>query len=145
MTAFLLSLLPRRYFWCFSPTHFPVPVLPRTPLFPFQRPRDDDYDVDTKQDEEGERDENMKIDGDDGDVSLVSRSPSPVANDQMDIDKYDDYVRGPVREVITVDTKIKSTNIGFKMLSKLGWVEGQPLGLSQDGVLSPLNHSAEAV
>jgi G-patch domain len=55
----------------------------------------------------------------------------------MDIDKYDDYVRGPVREVVTVDTKIKSTNKGFEMLSKLGWVEGQPLGLSQDGVPFP--------
>lgn len=52
----------------------------------------------------------------------------------MDIDKYDDYVRGPVKDVITVDTKIKSTNKGFEMLSKLGWVEGQPLGLSQDGM-----------
>ncbi len=100
--------------------------------------------MDIKQDEDDERGENVKIDGDDSDdnVSLVSRSPSPVAQDQMDIDKYDDYVRGPVREVITVDTKIKSTNVGFKMLSKLGWVEGQPLGLSQDGVLSPLNRSA---
>ena len=64
----------------------------------------------------------------------MSRSPSPVPQDQMDIDKYDDYVRGPVRDVITVDTKIKSTNKGFEMLSKLGWVEGQPLGLSQDGM-----------
>ena len=63
----------------------------------------------------------------------------------MDIDKYDDYVRGPVREVITVDTKIKSTNKGFKMLSKLGWVEGQPLGLSQDGVPSLLDYPADAV
>ena len=103
--------------------------------------------MDTKRDGDGERGEDIKIDGDDsdGDVSLVSRSPSPVIQDQMDIDKYDDYVRGPIREVITVDTKIKNTNIGFKMLSKLGWVEGQPLGLSQDGVLSPLNHSADAV
>jgi G-patch domain len=148
MTAFLLSLLLRRYFWCFSPT-LPVscPGTTPSPLFPFQRRRDDDYDVDTNRDGDDERGEDMKIDGDDSDddVSLVSRSPSPVAQDQMDIDKYDDYVRGPVREVITVDTKIKSTNKGFKMLSKLGWVEGQPLGLSQDGVLSPLNHSAEAV
>jgi Wiskott-Aldrich syndrome protein len=63
----------------------------------------------------------------------------------MDIDKYDDYVAGPVREVITVDTKIKNTNRGFKMLSKLGWVEGQCLGLTQDGVPSPLNHPAETV
>jgi hypothetical protein len=78
------------------------------------------------------------MDGDesDDDISLVSRSPSPVPQNQMDIDKYDDYVRGPVREVITVDTKIKNTNKGFEMLSKLGWVEGQCLGLSPDGVLS---------
>jgi len=106
-------------------------VLPRPSLFPFQRSRDDD---------EYEHDEGNKLDGDDSDddmMSLVSRSPSPVPQDQMDIDKYDDYVRGPVREVITVDTKIKSTNKGFEMLSKLGWVEGQCLGLSQDGVLSP--------
>ncbi|KAI9454849.1 hypothetical protein BJY52DRAFT_696449 [Lactarius psammicola] len=74
----------------------------------------------------------------DSDVSLVSRSPSPVPQDQMDIDKYDDYVRGPVRDVITVDTKIKSTNKGFEMLSKLGWVEGQPLGLSQDARVDPI-------
>jgi len=148
MTAFLLSLLLRRYFRCFSTTlTVSFPGTTPSPLFPFQRRREDDYDLDTNRDGDGERGEDMKIDGDDSDddVSLVSRSPSPVAHDQMDIDKYDDYVRGPIREVITVDTKIKSTNKGFKMLSKLGWVEGQPLGLSQDGVLSPLNHSAEAV
>lgn len=52
----------------------------------------------------------------------------------MDIEKYDEYVRGPEREVITVETKIKSTNKGFAMLAKLGWSEGQPLGLSADGM-----------
>lgn len=56
----------------------------------------------------------------------------------MDVDgdhihKYDDYVRGPAREVVTVETKIKPTNKGFAMLAKLGWVEGQPVGLSSDG------------
>ena len=56
----------------------------------------------------------------------------------MDVDgdhihKYDDYVRGPAREVVTVETKIKPTNKGFAMLAKLGWVEGQPIGLSNDG------------
>ena len=56
----------------------------------------------------------------------------------MDVDgdhihKYDDYVRGSAREVITVETKIKPTNKGFAMLAKLGWVEGQPIGLSSDG------------
>jgi hypothetical protein len=51
----------------------------------------------------------------------------------MDIEKYDEYVRGPAREVITVETRIKSSNKGFAMLAKLGWSEGQPLGLSADG------------
>lgn len=51
----------------------------------------------------------------------------------MEIDKYDEYVRGYEKEVITVETKIKPTNKGFAMLAKLGWVEGQPLGLSGDG------------
>ncbi|KAI0307593.1 hypothetical protein B0F90DRAFT_30979 [Multifurca ochricompacta] len=93
-----------------------------------------------RDDGEAEDNADVKLDGDesDDDMSLVSRSPSPVHQDQMDIDKYDDYVRGPIREVITVDTKIKSTNKGFEMLSKLGWVEGQPLGLSQDARVDPI-------
>lgn len=52
-----------------------------------------------------------------------------------DIPKYDDGLRGPYREEITVETKIKSTNKGFAMLAKLGWSEGQPLGISGDGRL----------
>ncbi len=56
----------------------------------------------------------------------------------MEIDKYDEYyTRRPQREVITVETKIKSSNIGFSMLAKMGWVEGTPLGLSGEGVLNP--------
>jgi len=55
----------------------------------------------------------------------------------MDVDneisKYDEYVQGAAREVITVETKIKSTNKGFGMLAKLGWTEGQPLGISGNG------------
>lgn len=54
----------------------------------------------------------------------------------MDIDKYDEYVHRPEREVITVDTKISSSNKGFAMLARLGWVEGTPLGLSGDGELA---------
>ncbi|KAF8845417.1 hypothetical protein BDN67DRAFT_865269, partial [Paxillus ammoniavirescens] len=74
----------------------------------------------------------------DDDVSLVSRTPSPPLSDAMEIDKYDEYVRGAPREVITVETKIKSTNKGFAMLAKLGWSEGQPLGLSEDGRVDPI-------
>lgn len=70
----------------------------------------------------------------DDDISLVSRTPSPPPSNAMDIDKYDEYHRGTEREVITVETKIKSTNKGFAMLAKLGWVEGQPLGNSGDGM-----------
>jgi hypothetical protein len=56
----------------------------------------------------------------------------------MDVDsqglyKYDDYVTRPEREVITVETKLKPSNKGFAMLAKLGWVEGQALGVSGDG------------
>lgn len=52
----------------------------------------------------------------------------------MDVDQYDPYVRIPTPEPITVHTKIKPSNKGFSMLAKLGWTEGQPLGLSGDGM-----------
>ncbi|KAI0662623.1 hypothetical protein C8Q70DRAFT_891003, partial [Cubamyces menziesii] len=82
-------------------------------------------------------------DGDDDEsednVSLVSRTPSPPPPDAMEIDKYDEYYRHrPEREVITVETKIKSSNIGFSMLAKMGWVEGTPLGLSGEGRVDPI-------
>ncbi|KAH7921256.1 hypothetical protein BV22DRAFT_1072646 [Leucogyrophana mollusca] len=77
----------------------------------------------------------------DDNVSLVSRSPSPQP-DPMDTEdslaKYDEYIRGEAREVITVETKLKSSNKGFAMLAKLGWTEGQPLGLSGDGRVDPI-------
>ncbi|KAF9451786.1 hypothetical protein P691DRAFT_806887 [Macrolepiota fuliginosa MF-IS2] len=88
-------------------------------------------------------DDDMNTDGDDDDISLVSRSPSPV-DETMDVDpadhisKYDEFVRGPAREVITVETKIKPTNKGFAMLAKMGWSEGQPVGLSGDGRVDPI-------
>lgn len=73
-------------------------------------------------------------DDSDDDVSIVSRTPSPSHDpDAMDIDKYDEYVQKPARETVTVDTRIKSSNKGFLMLASMGWVEGQPLGLSGDG------------
>ncbi|KAG6885942.1 hypothetical protein C0993_007444 [Termitomyces sp. T159_Od127] len=58
--------------------------------------------------------------------------------DVDDIHKYDEYVRGAPHEVITVETKIKPTNKGFAMLEKLGWTEGQPLGISGDGRTDPI-------
>ena len=48
----------------------------------------------------------------------------------MDVDDPNAF-----HEPITVQTKLKSTNKGFAMLAKLGWSEGQPLGLSGDGML----------
>ncbi|KAJ6519583.1 hypothetical protein C8R45DRAFT_951981 [Mycena sanguinolenta] len=76
-------------------------------------------------------------DDSDDDISIVSRTPSPPP-DAMDIDKYDEYVARPEQEVITVETKIKPTNKGFAMLAKLGWVEGQPLGVSGEGRVDPI-------
>lgn len=66
----------------------------------------------------------------------MSRSPSPQPDRDVqmkDIDLYDEHVRGTAREVITVETRIKSSNKGFAMLAKMGWTEGKPLGLSGDG------------
>ncbi|KAG6334919.1 hypothetical protein ID866_4161 [Astraeus odoratus] len=71
-------------------------------------------------------------------VSLVSRTPSPPPPGSMDVDKYDEYIHRTPAEVITVETKIKNTNKGFAMLAKLGWTEGQPLGLSADGRVDPI-------
>ncbi|KAF9073744.1 hypothetical protein BDP27DRAFT_1381526 [Rhodocollybia butyracea] len=88
-------------------------------------------------------------DDDDDDISIVSRSPSP-APEAMDVDgesihKFDEYIRKPAApEVITVDTRIKSTNKGFAMLAKLGWVEGQPLGLSGQGRVDPIPFQMKA-
>lgn len=36
---------------------------------------------------------------------------------------------------------IPSENKGFKMLSKLGWSEGQALGRNNDGLLEPVSKS----
>ncbi|RPD81793.1 hypothetical protein L226DRAFT_7586 [Lentinus tigrinus ALCF2SS1-7] len=85
------------------------------------------------------QDEQEGDDVTDDDVSLVSRSPSPPPPDAMDVDKYDEYYKHrPAREVITVETRIKSSNVGFSMLAKMGWVEGSPLGLSGDGRVDPV-------
>ncbi|GJJ09421.1 hypothetical protein Clacol_003643 [Clathrus columnatus] len=72
---------------------------------------------------------------DDDNVSLVSRSPSPKLDDIM---SYDEHHPAPEKEIITVDTKIKSTNKGYALLSKLGWSDGQPLGRSKDGRVDPI-------
>ncbi|KXN84778.1 G patch domain-containing protein 8, partial [Leucoagaricus sp. SymC.cos] len=88
-----------------------------------------------------QEDEMIEDNGDD-DISLVSHSPSPT--EAMDVDqedgvsKYDEYVQKPIRETITVDTKIKPSNKGFSLLAKMGWSEGQPLGLSGDGRVDPI-------
>ncbi|EKM83411.1 hypothetical protein AGABI1DRAFT_110077 [Agaricus bisporus var. burnettii JB137-S8] len=83
------------------------------------------------------------MDEDDDDVSPVSRSPSPDSG-AMDVDpsdhisKYDEFIHKPVHETITVESKIKSTNKGFALLAKMGWSEGQPVGLSGDGRVDPI-------
>ncbi|KAG8744676.1 hypothetical protein FRC10_009590 [Ceratobasidium sp. 414] len=73
-------------------------------------------------------------------VSIVSRSPSPapINTKEEDISIYDQYIRGVVQEPVTVDTKLTPSNKGFGMLSKMGWKEGQGLGVSGEGRPDPI-------
>jgi hypothetical protein len=43
------------------------------------------------------------------------------------------YDEGDVYDVITIDTKIPSHNIGYRLLMKMGWNETGGLGKRQDG------------
>ncbi|CAG2164271.1 unnamed protein product [Oppiella nova] len=43
------------------------------------------------------------------------------------------------------DSKLKEDNVGFKMLKKLGWSEGQGLGSQGTGTAEPINKSVGAV
>jgi hypothetical protein len=55
----------------------------------------------------------------------------------MDVDSATGYFqpsRVPPTQVVTVETRIKPENKGFALLAKMGWTEGQPLGLSGDGM-----------
>jgi hypothetical protein len=47
----------------------------------------------------------------------------------------DSYTRGESieEEIATLETRIKKTNIGYSMLEKLGWKEGQGLGAHGTG------------
>lgn len=70
-------------------------------------------------------------------MSTGSRSSSPLDSMQVDdehVYKYDEYARGYEKDVATVDTRIPSSNKGFGLLMKLGWVEGQGLGAAGDGM-----------
>jgi len=53
--------------------------------------------------------------------------------DDSDVYKHDEYAQGYEKEAVTVDTRIPSSNKGFGMLIKLGWVEGWGLGVDSDG------------
>ncbi|KPJ09909.1 SURP and G-patch domain-containing protein 1 [Papilio machaon] len=41
--------------------------------------------------------------------------------------------------------KLKEDNIGFKMLQKLGWNEGQGLGAEGGGIVEPINKAPQPV
>ena len=76
----------------------------------------------------------MSDDDSEDNVSLVSRTPSPRPQTAHDVSNgyYDD--NGEVdHEVVTLETQIKSTNIGYAMLAKFGWKQGQGLGANGSG------------
>jgi hypothetical protein len=41
-------------------------------------------------------------------------------------------------EASSLDTKIPSTNIGYKMMMKAGWCPGEGLGKHKDGIVEPV-------
>uniref|UniRef100_A0A2A4IVW2 G-patch domain-containing protein n=2 Tax=Heliothinae TaxID=95178 RepID=A0A2A4IVW2_HELVI len=41
--------------------------------------------------------------------------------------------------------KLKEDNVGFKMLQKLGWTEGQGLGAEGSGIVEPINKANQPV
>jgi len=45
--------------------------------------------------------------------------------DDSDVYKYGEYAQGYEKEAVTVNTRVPSSNKGFRMLVKLGWVEGR--------------------
>lgn len=48
-------------------------------------------------------------------------------------------------EIATLETKIKKTNIGYSMLSKLGWKEGEGLGAHGTGKVFNQAHIRELI
>jgi hypothetical protein len=67
-------------------------------------------------------------------VSLVSRSPSPKPQLDSTMQKvYNEHMRGIDQEIVTLETKIRDTNIGYAMLQKLGWKDGEGLGARGQG------------
>ena len=46
---------------------------------------------------------------------------------------YDEHMRDIDEEIITLETKIRNTNIGYAMLQKLGWKDGEGLGARGQG------------
>ena len=46
---------------------------------------------------------------------------------------YNEHTRGIDEEIVTLETKIRNTNIGYAMLQKLGWKDGEGLGARGQG------------
>jgi hypothetical protein len=74
---------------------------------------------------------------------MIARSPSPASPGTSNLNEYDRYASGVEREIVTLETKIKSTNIGHMLLAKMGWKEGQGLGPSGQGAVDGRPRSNE--
>ncbi|KAL6757493.1 hypothetical protein V8C86DRAFT_1671542 [Haematococcus lacustris] len=56
----------------------------------------------------------------------------------------DDSDAQPVRNVIDVNTEIPDTNVGFRMLLRMGWTRGRGLGSNEDGIKEPIRVGIDA-
>ncbi|GAQ80259.1 hypothetical protein KFL_000500110 [Klebsormidium nitens] len=69
------------------------------------------------------------------------REDSLASNDEFSLpigQRPEENLRTDGLEIATLDTQISSTNVGYRMLQKMGWSAGQGLGRNAQGIVDPI-------